>query len=95
MFTAHDVQIYGVSIDPAQEHARFRAELGLPFPLLADVEGEVSEAYDSLAVAHGKKYSARKIVLVDRDGKVAYRDDAYEVGNPEDFTALLDAVRAL
>lgn len=95
MFTKKNVQVYGVSIDPPEEHERFRASLELPFPLLADEDGAVSEAYDSIIEVDGKKFSARKIVLVDAQGRVAYRDDAYQVGSPEDFDAMIAAVEAL
>ncbi len=43
----------------------------------------------------GEKYSARKIVLIGKDGVVKYRDDQYKVGDQSDFDALAAAVAAL
>jgi peroxiredoxin len=95
MFTAKDVQVYGVSVGSKEEHAKFRAHLALPFPLLVDEGAKLSELYDSTIVHEGQTYSARKLVLVDRTGKVAYRDDKYQVGEEADFAALRAAVEAL
>jgi peroxiredoxin len=95
MFASNNVQVYGVSVGTPDEHARFRTELGLPFPLLVDEGAALSELFDAVFVHEGRKYSARKLVLVDRDGKVAYRDDKYQVGDEADFAALRAAVEAL
>ena len=95
MFVAAGVQVYGVSTDTVAEHARFRASLGLPFPLLADEDAAVSRAYDSV-IEHGdQQLSARKIVLIDRAGTIVYRDDAYQVGSDEAFDAMIAAVNGL
>lgn len=37
--------VVGVSADDVASHARFKAKKSLPFPLLADVEHRVAEAY--------------------------------------------------
>jgi peroxiredoxin Q/BCP len=95
MFAKKDVQVYGVSVGSQEEHAKFRAHLALPFPLLVDEGAKVSQLYDSVVEHEGKQYSARKLVLVDRTGKVAYRDDKYQVGDEADFAALRAAVEAL
>jgi thioredoxin-dependent peroxiredoxin len=90
-----NVQVYGVSIDPPAEHARFRASLELPFPLLADEDGAVSLAYDAIAERGDQKFSARKIVLIDAQGTIAYRDESYGVGSAEAFDAMIAAVQRL
>jgi peroxiredoxin Q/BCP len=94
-FVKAGVQVYGVSVDPADKHKEFRASLSLPFPLLADVDGTLSRAYDSLREGDGSFRSARKLVLVGRDGKIAYRDERYEVGNEAEFAALVAAMEQL
>jgi peroxiredoxin Q/BCP len=94
MFTSKNVQVYGVSIDGPDLHRKFRASLSLPFPLLADEDGAVSTLFDSVALHEGKKYSARKLVLVDDSGVVVYRDDEYRI-DAADFDALIAAVNAL
>lgn len=40
-----DANIVGVSEDPPDQHAEFRAEHDLPFDLLSDVEGTTAQAY--------------------------------------------------
>lgn len=87
--------MYGVSTDTVESHSKFRASLSLPFPLLADVDGKISTAYDSVSVHGGKNYSARKIVVIDKAGVVVYRDEAYQVGDADDFNAVVAAVANL
>lgn len=40
-----EADIVGVSRDPVETHARFRAELRLPFPLLADTDGSIARLF--------------------------------------------------
>ncbi len=44
-FTKRGVEILGVSKDSVASHKRFEEKYGLPFPLLADPERKVIEAY--------------------------------------------------
>ena len=44
-FRAQGVAIYGVSADDVGSHARFRDKFGLTFPLLADPDHAVCEAF--------------------------------------------------
>ena len=89
------MQILGVSTDDVESHRKFREELSLPFPLLADTKGELSAMYDAL-IEHGdNKLSARKIVLIDKNGKIIFRDEGLKVGDEADWNAMLDAVKAL
>ena len=44
---AEGAAILGVSADSAESHRRFRAEHGLPFPLLADEGAKVAARYGS------------------------------------------------
>jgi len=89
------VQVYGISLDTAESHAKFRAELDLPFPLLADTDGAVSKLYGALVEQGDQKGVLRKLVLVDASGKVVWRDEEYGVGDEAELDALLKAVAAL
>ena len=40
-----EADIVGVSRDPVETHARFRAEHRLPFPLLADTDGSIARLF--------------------------------------------------
>jgi peroxiredoxin Q/BCP len=90
-----NVQVFGISLDDVESHKKFRAELGLPFPLLADVDGEVSKKYGALEEQGGVKFAARKLVLVDKAGNVVWRDEDYGVGEAAELDALMKAVAAL
>ena len=64
-----------MSADTAKSHQRFRKKLQLPFPLLADPQHGVCEAYGVWQEKSmmGKKYMgiARTTYIIDPDGKVA------------------------
>jgi peroxiredoxin Q/BCP len=38
-------RVFGVSIDPVKSHRRFIAKHGLPYPLIADEDHKIVEAY--------------------------------------------------
>ncbi|MFW6067307.1 MAG: peroxiredoxin [Myxococcota bacterium] len=63
-----DVVVFGVSRDSAESHRRFRREHSLPFPLVADEDGEAVRAY-GVPLRFGM--AARTTFLVGPDGKVA------------------------
>lgn len=63
--------ILGVSFDNEQSHKDFCAKEGLSFKLLADTEGQVSNAYGSAREYNGTKLSARNTFIIDPKGNVA------------------------
>ena len=54
---AADAQVLGVSMDDIETQTRFAKELKLPFPLLADPEGEAAKAYGVAAEGYAKRVS--------------------------------------
>ena len=70
-----DTVVLGVSPDPPPRLARFDAKYGLGFPLLADQDHAVADAYGTWGTKsmYGKKYQGiiRSAFLVDEDGRVA------------------------
>ena len=79
----------GVSPDPVESHAAFRDKFQLNFPLLADVDHQVAEAYG----AWREMRIQRSTFLLDRDGNVAQVWQRVQVdGHDEEVLA---AVRAL
>ncbi len=72
---AKEVQLFGISPDTAESHAKFRERFELPFPLLVDAEHQVSEAYGAWREKnlYGKKSMGiqRSTYLIDADGNVA------------------------
>ena len=67
--------VLGVSPDPVASHARFRDKYDLPFPLLADVDHLVAEAYGVWGEKsmYGRKYFGilRTTFVIDEAGRVA------------------------
>jgi peroxiredoxin Q/BCP len=58
-FTQRGVQIYGVSKDSVKSHVKFKARYSLTFPLLADTDHVMAEAFGIWVEKSmfGKKYS--------------------------------------
>ena len=69
-----NAEILGISPDDVKSHDKFAAKYKLPFPLLADVDHQVSEAYGAWGQKslYGRKYMGmiRTTYLIDGDGKV-------------------------
>ena len=72
-FSSDDVQVLAISVDSGAVHAKWAAEQGYTFPLLADFwpHGEVARSYGVLQEDVG--LALRGTFIVDRQGKVAYR----------------------
>ena len=85
--------VFGVSIDPVKAHEKFIKKFELPFPLLADVEKKIVEAYGVWVEKsmYGKTYlgTERSTFIIGKDGKIAA---ILEKVKPEGH---LDAVLAL
>ena len=61
--------VFGLSLDSVTSHKLFAEKYNLPFSLLADETGEVSELYDSLRKLLG--YAKRNTFIVDAEGNIA------------------------
>ncbi len=71
------IRVYGVSLDSAESHRRFREKHGLNFPLLTDEGGEAAKA---LGVLSDRGVANRVTFLLDPAGRVAR---AYPDVSPE------------
>ncbi len=80
-FKRMNAQIIGVSLDDVESHKEFAEEYNLPFPLLADTEGELAEAYDVLGFMG--KMAKRQTFIINPDGKIAKH---YEKVNPSEHS---------
>lgn len=69
------VQVFGVSTDSVKSHGKFATKFHLPFPLLADTDKNVVEAYGVWAKKKfmGREYmgTMRTSFLIDPKGKIA------------------------
>jgi peroxiredoxin Q/BCP len=68
------VEVIGVSFDSADSHKAFIAKHSLNFPLLADTDGKIADAYGVRREA-GKNIARRASFLIDKDGKIAHVTD--------------------
>ncbi|MEP7219873.1 MAG: peroxiredoxin, partial [Bacteroidota bacterium] len=73
--TAGGTVLLGVSPDTAARHAKFAAKESLEFPLLADVDTAISQAYGvwKEKSMYGRKYMGieRTTFIIDEKGKIA------------------------
>ena len=74
-FADQDAEVWGISPDGRDSHARFRTKFDLPFTLLSDEDHAVAEAYGAWALKklYGREYMGiqRSSFLVDPDGRIA------------------------
>ena len=72
-FSSADVQVLAISVDSGPVHAKWAAEQGYTFPLLADFwpHGEVARSYGVLQEDIG--LALRGTFIVDKQGVVAFK----------------------
>lgn len=92
-FEALDSVVYGVSVDSHHANTAFAKQLGLSFPLLSDFKRVASAAYGVLKEDAG--YSERAIFVIDKQGRLAYRDVSPDTRQVPSTQAALDAIEAL
>lgn len=73
-FDAQDAVVLGVSPDDVGSHEKFRDKYDLNFPLLADTDHSVAEAYGAWGKKklYGREYEGvlRSTFLIDADGRI-------------------------
>ncbi len=83
-FRKINVQILGVSFDDVESHRKFAENYDLPFPLLADTEGNAAEAYGVKTKMLGMTVAKRQTFLIDPAGNLAKH---YDKVKPETHSA--------
>ena len=68
-FRATGAELFGVSVDTEAAHRKFKAKYDLPFPLIADPDRTLADAYG--VGREGKETYARSTFVIDADGNVA------------------------
>jgi peroxiredoxin Q/BCP len=80
--------VLGVSPDPVTSHQKFKQKYQLPFPLLADTDHRVADAYGAWGEKsmYGRKYRGilRTTFLIDPEGRIAR---VFEKVRPEGHAA--------
>ncbi|WEG12265.1 thioredoxin-dependent thiol peroxidase [Pullulanibacillus sp. KACC 23026] len=73
-FAEINTVVLGVSADPVSDHEKFTEKHALPFPLLADVDHKLCEAYGvwQEKTNFGKKYMGivRATFVIDKEGVI-------------------------
>lgn len=64
-------KVVGISVDSSQSHGRFAQKYHLPFPLLADTNGQVADSYHALTNFYVLKIAKRYTFLINPAGKIA------------------------
>lgn len=99
-FTERGVEILGVSKDSVASHKRFEEKYGLPFPLLADPERKVIEAYG----VWQEKKSAGKVsmgvvrttYLIDEKGVIIRAESQVKAAdNPEQMLQVMQVLHSV
>ena len=69
-YQATGAEVVGISTDTVESHSGFAEKHQLPLRLLSDPDRSVSTKYDMKSWLPGR--SARGVVVIDKDGKIAY-----------------------
>jgi peroxiredoxin Q/BCP len=68
-----NVEVIGVSFDSAESHQKFISKYNINFPLLADTEGKIADAYHTRLP--GKTMARRASFLIGLDGRIKHVTD--------------------
>lgn len=85
--------VYGISGDYVFSHREWAKYHNLQFALLSDHNHEVARMYSSYNPDTG--FNLRTIYVIDKKGKIAYIDLAYQAGSVESFDRLKSALAKL
>lgn len=86
-----NVEVIGVSFDSPESHQKFISKYHLNFPLLADTDGKIADAYGVRMT--GREMARRVSFLIGKDGKIIHVTDTM---NAETHLAeMKDAVEKL
>ena len=84
-------EVVGISTDNVQSHKNFADKYNLTLRLLSDEKGEVARAYGAKSWLPGR--SARAVVIIDKNGRVAYHKvQPVSIFRPKD-DEVLEAIR--
>ncbi len=68
---ALNTKILGINTDSSESHQRFISKKQLPFPLLSDTSGKVSQQYGCLFKIGPIRFCKRQSFIIDPEGKIA------------------------
>jgi len=94
-FQGYDAQVLGISVDSVPCNTAWASSLGgLSYDLLSDFhpKGQVAQAYGAYRENDG--ISERALFIIDKDGKLAYKD-IHNIADQPDNEELFDVLRNL
>jgi len=94
-FAGYDAQVLGISVDSVPCNSAWAKSLGgLSYDLLSDFhpKGEVAKAYGAYRSNDG--IAERALFIVDKQGKLAYKD-IHDISDQPDNEELLEVLRKL
>ncbi len=94
-FRGYDAHVLGISVDSVPCNTAWAKSLGgLSYDLLSDFhpKGEVARAYGAYRENDG--ISERALFIVDKQGKIAYKD-IHDIGDQPDNEDLFDVLKNL
>lgn len=83
------VAVIGVSSDPVEKQKEFKTVNNFPFPLLADTDKKVIKAFGQAGTGMAK----REAYLIDRQGKIVYKDQGVTAQQAENVLNFLNSKR--
>ena len=108
-FAARDVKVIGLSVDPADDHARWLTDIGdvtghVPaYPIIADTDLAVAKLYDMLPTAAGESsdgrtaadnQTVRAVFVIDPDKRIRMQL-TYPMSTGRNFAELLRVIDSL
>lgn len=92
----NDLAIFGVSTDGIYSHKKFAAEYNISFPLLADTDGSVTEAFGIRYEAEGcPGVAQRSMFVIDRHQVIQYARTSEDPWEEPDYEPMRRAVAQL
>ncbi|TMQ71317.1 MAG: redoxin domain-containing protein [Candidatus Eisenbacteria bacterium] len=92
-FHARSTEVLGISVDSHYANEAFARHLLVTFPLLSDFHRKAARDNGVLLPEH--LYSGRALFLIDREGKIAYRDVSPTLGEIPRNEPVLEALARL
>lgn len=90
-YQATGAEVVGISTDTVESHSGFAEKHQLPLRLLSDPDRVVSTKYEMKSWLPGR--SARGVIVIDKDGKIAYsKAQSLSLFRPADED-VLEAIR--
>lgn len=95
-FERYNAEVLGISVDSIPSHVAFAKSLGniSKYPLLADFhpKGEVAKKYG--VWIEDKGINERAIIIVDKQGKIAYID-VHDIGEQPENAQIIEELREI